>query len=213
MSYSRTARRCTSTNPGRRTDGRGARIPGHRECAAQRPRAQPGARALRDGPGCPAWGRRPGTGFSWPAARASPSGSAGSTGRARRSLARHLCARARQRGFATSEVQISINDTPLHHLETVYRRLMERLETAADGPHAFQAVVEGWLYRVGDEVMRLRGITEDDPLLRRCHRATPGGQAGRPVASQSRLRAGPAGLPTGPPTRATSPPPRGCWPG
>ena len=33
--------------------------------------------------------------------------------------ARYLCARARRLGFATSEVQISINDTPLHHLETV----------------------------------------------------------------------------------------------
>jgi hypothetical protein len=77
--------------------------------------------------------------------------------------ARYLCAKARQRRFATSEVQISINDTPLHHLETVYRRLIERLETAADGPNAFQAVVEGWLYQVGDEVMRLRGMTEDDP--------------------------------------------------
>ena len=54
--------------------------------------------------------------------------------------ARHLCAKARQRRFATSEVQISVNDTPLHHLETVYRRLIERLETAADGPNAFQAV-------------------------------------------------------------------------
>lgn len=77
--------------------------------------------------------------------------------------ARYLCAKARQRGFATSEVQISINDTPLHHLETVYRRLMERLETAADGPNAFQAVVEGWLYQLGDEVMRLKGMSEDDP--------------------------------------------------
>lgn len=77
--------------------------------------------------------------------------------------ARYLCARARQRKFATSEVQISINDTPLHHLETVYRRLIERLETAADGPNAFQAIVEGWLYQVGDEVTRLRGISEDDP--------------------------------------------------
>lgn len=79
--------------------------------------------------------------------------------------ARYLCAHARQRRFATSEVQISINDTPLHHLETVYRRLIERLETAADGPNAFQAVVEGWLYQVGDEVMRLRGISEDDPAF------------------------------------------------
>jgi len=79
--------------------------------------------------------------------------------------ARYLCAKARQRGFATSEVQISINDTPLHHLETVYRRLIERLETAADGPNAFQAVVEGWLYQIGDEVIRLRGLAEDDPAF------------------------------------------------
>jgi hypothetical protein len=77
--------------------------------------------------------------------------------------ARYLCAKARERRFATSEVQISINDTPLHHLETVYRRLIERLETAADGPNAFQAIVEGWLYQIGDEVTRLRGISEDDP--------------------------------------------------
>lgn len=77
--------------------------------------------------------------------------------------ARYLCARARQRKFATAEVQISINDTPLHHLETVYRRLIERLETAADGPNAFQAIVEGWLYQIGDEVTRLRGISEEDP--------------------------------------------------
>ena len=77
--------------------------------------------------------------------------------------ARYLCAKARERRFATAEVQISINDTPLHHLEAVYRRLIERLETAADGPNAFQAIVEGWLYQVGDEVTRLRGLAEDDP--------------------------------------------------
>ncbi len=77
--------------------------------------------------------------------------------------ARYLCAKARERMFASSEVQISINDTPLHHLETVYRRLIERLETSADGANAFQAIVEGWLYQIGDEVTRLRGINEDDP--------------------------------------------------
>jgi hypothetical protein len=77
--------------------------------------------------------------------------------------ARYLCAMARKKGFATSEVQISINDTPLHHLEAVYRRLIERLETSADGPNAFQAIIEGWLYQIGDEVTRLRGISEDDP--------------------------------------------------
>lgn len=78
---------------------------------------------------------------------------------------RYLCARARARGFATAEVQVSINDTPLHHLETVYRRLIERLETSADGPNAFQAVVEGWLYQVGEEVRRLRGLSENDPAF------------------------------------------------
>ncbi|MBN2195244.1 MAG: BREX system ATP-binding protein BrxD [Polyangiaceae bacterium] len=78
---------------------------------------------------------------------------------------RLLCAQARERGFATSEVQISINDTPLHHLETVYRRLIERLETAADGAGAFQSIVDAWLYQVGDEVQRLEGIDENDPRL------------------------------------------------
>jgi hypothetical protein len=78
---------------------------------------------------------------------------------------RLLCARARERGFATAEVQISINDTPLHHLETVYRRLIERLETAADGAGAFQGIVDAWLYQVGDEVQRLQGLAEDDPRL------------------------------------------------
>lgn len=76
---------------------------------------------------------------------------------------RLLCARARERGFATAEVQISINDTPLHKLETVYRRMMERLTTGADGQGAFRAVVDAWLFEVGEEVTRLRGIDEDDP--------------------------------------------------
>lgn len=78
---------------------------------------------------------------------------------------RYLCAQARKQGFATAEIQVSVNDTPLHHLETVYRRLIERLETDADGPNAFQAIVEGWLYQIGDEVTRLRGIDEDDPAF------------------------------------------------
>jgi hypothetical protein len=76
---------------------------------------------------------------------------------------RLICARARARRFATTEVQISINDTPLHHLETVYRRMMERLTTEAHGEGAWRAVVDAWLYEVGDEVTRLKGVTEDDP--------------------------------------------------
>ena len=78
---------------------------------------------------------------------------------------RYLCAEARSRGFATSEVQVSNTDTPLHHLETVYRRLVEQIETAADGPNAFQAIVEGWLYQLGEEVKRVKGLDENDPAF------------------------------------------------
>ncbi len=76
---------------------------------------------------------------------------------------RLLCQRARRRGFATSEVQISVNDTPLHHLETVYRRLIERLQTETEESAALQPIVDAWLYELGEEVTRLRGIDEDDP--------------------------------------------------
>jgi hypothetical protein len=76
---------------------------------------------------------------------------------------RLLCAKARAKRFATAEVQISVNDTPLHKLETVYRRLVEKLTTDADGVGAFRSVVDAWLYVVGEEVRNLRGLAEDDP--------------------------------------------------
>ena len=44
-------------------------------------------------------------------------------------FARWLSERGKRAGFAVSEVQISEADTPLHKLETIYRRLVERLST------------------------------------------------------------------------------------
>lgn len=58
---------------------------------------------------------------------------------------RLLCARAREMNFATAEVQISVNDTPLHRLESVYRRLVARLTTVAHAQSALKAIVDGWL--------------------------------------------------------------------
>ena len=56
--------------------------------------------------------------------------------------ARHFspagCRARPQAGFATAEVQVSEAETPLHRLETVYRRLMERLSTA-DTPRGHSA--------------------------------------------------------------------------
>src|SRR6266567_5515353 len=59
---------------------------------------------------------------------------------------RWLQERARGRRFATSEVQISETETPLHRMETVYRRLIERIATADSGEGAFRGVIDGWFY-------------------------------------------------------------------
>lgn len=56
------------------------------------------------------------------------------------------------RGFAVAEVQISENDTPLHRLETVYRRATEGLRTAEWDTGAFRAIVSQWLMGLEDEV-------------------------------------------------------------
>ena len=61
---------------------------------------------------------------------------------------------AMQRGFAVAEVQVSENDTPLHHLETVYRRAMESLRTAEWDTGAFRAVISQWLMGLEEEVTR-----------------------------------------------------------
>lgn len=58
---------------------------------------------------------------------------------------RHLAERALRRGWATAEVQVSETETPLHKLETVYRRITEALRTATVPPSAFRSVLDGWL--------------------------------------------------------------------
>jgi P-loop Domain of unknown function (DUF2791) len=60
-------------------------------------------------------------------------------------FARWLTETAKQRGFATAEVQISETQTPLHRLETIYRRVTENLSTEAIAPSAFRDVIDGWL--------------------------------------------------------------------
>lgn len=61
-------------------------------------------------------------------------------------ITRFLAERALRRGFATAEVQISETETPLHKLETVYRRITESLRTTTFPPSAFRAVLDAWLY-------------------------------------------------------------------
>lgn len=77
-------------------------------------------------------------------------------------FARWLAERAKRRGLAVSEVQISETETPLHRLETVYRRLVERLTTATHQPSALRAVVDSWFYALEEEVLADGAVTEDD---------------------------------------------------
>jgi hypothetical protein len=75
---------------------------------------------------------------------------------------RWLAERAKRRGMATSEVQISETETPLHKLETVYRRLTERLMTAEYPPSALRAVVDAWLYALEEDVLANERVPESD---------------------------------------------------
>ncbi|MGP7813743.1 BREX system ATP-binding protein BrxD [Glutamicibacter soli] len=66
---------------------------------------------------------------------------------------RHLAEKALQRGFAAAEVQISETETPLHKLETVYRRITESLRTASVAPSAFRSVLDAWLFTLEDDAI------------------------------------------------------------
>jgi hypothetical protein len=54
--------------------------------------------------------------------------------------------------MATAEVQISETETPLHRLETVYRRIAESLTTASFPPSALRSVLDAWIYTLQDDV-------------------------------------------------------------
>lgn len=68
-------------------------------------------------------------------------------------LTRFLGERALRRGFAVAEVQISETETPLHRLETVYRRITEVLRTASMPPSAFRAVLDSWLFTLQSDAV------------------------------------------------------------
>ncbi|MFI8502810.1 BREX system ATP-binding protein BrxD [Streptomyces sp. NPDC085524] len=77
-------------------------------------------------------------------------------------FARWLAERAKRAGLAASEVQISETETPLHRLETIYRRLTERLTTATHQPSALRAVIDSWFYTLEEELLAEGKIDEDD---------------------------------------------------
>src|SRR5215469_1538366 len=69
---------------------------------------------------------------------------------------------AKKKGFATAEVQISETETPLHRLETVYRRAMEQLSTADCFLGAFRSILDSWFYGLEEDVLAERSVNAKD---------------------------------------------------
>lgn len=69
-------------------------------------------------------------------------------------FARWLQEMARRAGFASSEVQVSETETPLHRLETVYRRMVENLSTMDTRLGALRSIIDGWFYTLEEEVLQ-----------------------------------------------------------
>ncbi len=70
-------------------------------------------------------------------------------------VTRFLAERALRRGMAAAEVQISETETPLHKLETVYRRIGESLRTASFPPSALRPLLDSWLYTLETDAVAL----------------------------------------------------------
>ena len=77
-------------------------------------------------------------------------------------FARWVQARALAKDFAVAEVQISETETPLHRLETVYRRAVESLRTTEWENGAFRSLVDRWFYDLEEEVLARPGINPSD---------------------------------------------------
>ncbi|WP_250297839.1 BREX system ATP-binding protein BrxD [Streptomyces sp. A 4/2] len=74
---------------------------------------------------------------------------------------RWLGERAKRRNFAVAEIQVSETETPLHKLETVYRRLTERLTTSGFPPSALRPVVDAWFYALEEDSLAAGAAEED----------------------------------------------------
>ena len=77
-------------------------------------------------------------------------------------FSRWLQQRARRLQFATTEVQISETETPLHRLETVYRRMLERLTTPSIRQGAFRSIIDAWFFALEEDVLSAVQIDPND---------------------------------------------------
>ncbi len=77
-------------------------------------------------------------------------------------FSRWLQQEARALNFATAEVQISETETPLHKLETVYRRMLERLATSSARSGAFRGIIDSWFFALEEDVLSAGVVDPND---------------------------------------------------
>jgi len=77
-------------------------------------------------------------------------------------FARWLQERGKKRGFAVTEVQISETDTPLHKLETIYRRLVEHLSIISMHSGAFRNIIDSWFYTLEEDILASKDSSNID---------------------------------------------------
>jgi hypothetical protein len=77
-------------------------------------------------------------------------------------FSRWLQQEARAMKFATAEVQISETETPLHKLETVYRRMLEHLATSSTRSGAFRGIIDSWFFALEEDILSVGGIDTND---------------------------------------------------
>jgi len=77
-------------------------------------------------------------------------------------FARWMQERAKKDGFAVAEVQISETETPLHRLETVYRRMIEHLATSDVDRGALKSVFDAWFYTLEEDVLAGGAVNPND---------------------------------------------------
>lgn len=62
-----------------------------------------------------------------------------------------------------AEIQITENETPLHKLQTVYRRLAERLTTSSFPPSALRPAVDALFYALEEDALAAGATKEELP--------------------------------------------------
>lgn len=77
-------------------------------------------------------------------------------------FSRWLQQEARGMNFATAEVQISETETPLQKLETVYRRMLERLATSSARSGAFRGIIDSWFFALEEDVLSAGVVDAND---------------------------------------------------